>query len=251
MLCSKGYYFGGDGKCLVANPLCKDFDISNGRCTACYVGFENIDGNCVVKDEQDPRDANCAEWLDEEICLRCADRAVFDANGICTFVSVDCDGYDPIFGSCTSCYSGFDLIGGNCVRSETESACLERDEYNLCVKCSVRSYINHMGECSPVDDQCAVFDYDEKLCKGCYPGYSLLGEKCEITKVEEGKEIENCFAYTPEGSCLECFDHYYLKDGASCEEVDVFCKGYDKYSGDCTSCYEGLGFSLIGGKCIK
>ena len=79
----------------------------------------------------------------------------------------------------------------------------------------------------------------------------MLNKKCEITEVEEGKEIENCFAYTPEGTCLECFERFYLKSERECAEVDIFCKGFDKRSGDCTSCYEGLGFRLENGKCAK
>lgn len=78
-----------------------------------------------------------------------------------------------------------------------------------------------------------------------------MNQKCEITEVEEGKEIENCFAYTPEGNCLECFERFYLSNLNVCEEVDIFCKGYNKATGNCTSCYEGLGFRLEQGRCLQ
>lgn len=73
-----------------------------------------------------------------------------------------------------------------------------------------------------------------------------MNGKCEITKVDEGKEIENCFAYTAQGACLECFDRFYVKDNM-CAEVDVFCKKYSKTNGLCTDCYTG--FKLNNGKC--
>lgn len=91
--------------------------------------------------------------------------------------------------------------------------------------------MNEDGRCESVHDLCAEFDYDNKQCIGCYSGYSLLEGQCEITEVKEGMEIENCFAYTAEGQCLECFERYWLSEEGSCEEVDVFCRDYDKSNG--------------------
>ena len=183
--------------------------------------------------------------------MRCADRAFFNAEGICQLVSVDCNTYDELTGLCTSCYAGFGLDNGICSKSTQSSGCLERDQNGVCIRCSFRSYLSDANECVSVDDQCADFNYDDKVCIGCYSGYSLLNDKCQITQVDEDKEIENCFAYTPEGNCLECFDRFYLSEANVCAEVDIFCKGYEKATGDCTSCYEGLGFSLKEGKCVQ
>lgn len=94
--------------------------------------------------------------------------------------------------------------------------CAEYDDNGNCLKCAVRRYLDDQGNCKQIDDLCAEFDYEKRTCIGCYSGYSILNGKCEITKVEEGKEIENCFAYTPEGSCLECFDRFYVL-GNECE----------------------------------
>lgn len=54
------------------------------------------------------------------------------------------------------------------------------------MKCAVRRYLED-NKCVQIDDLCANFDYVSKQCVGCYSGYSLLNEKCEITEVEEGK----------------------------------------------------------------
>jgi hypothetical protein len=58
--CSIGFYFDDDNLCQVVSPLCKAFDPSNGKCTECYVGFENVDGKCELMEVLDPRDPNCA-----------------------------------------------------------------------------------------------------------------------------------------------------------------------------------------------
>ena len=93
-------------------------------------------------------------------------------------MSVDCNTFDELTGDCTSCYAGFDLSNGACLRSTSTSGCLERDENGICTKCSFRSYLDDANECVSVDDQCADFNYDARVCAGCYSGYSLLNGKC-------------------------------------------------------------------------
>lgn len=97
-----------------------------------------------------------------------------------------------------------------------------------------------------MDPDCAQFDLVSFQCKGCYPGYSLIGKKCVLNKVDEDKKIANCAKYDGHGSCIECFDRFYLwKEGrGECRDVSFFCKGYDKNTGACTTCYTG--FKLIG-----
>ena len=45
--CSSGFYFGNDGLCKQANPLCETFDQTNGNCLSCFFGFALNGGNCV------------------------------------------------------------------------------------------------------------------------------------------------------------------------------------------------------------
>ena len=148
-------------------------------------------------------------------------------------------------GSCLSCYPGFRIDGRACVRAPEGDGCAEFGQNGNCIKCAVRNYLEN-NQCKQIDDLCADFDYNSKRCIGCYSGYSILNGKCEITKVDEGKEMEDCCAYTPEGSCLECFDRFYVNNNI-CAEVSVFCKKYSKTNGKCTECYTG--FKLANGEC--
>lgn len=107
--CSIGFFFNQQLKCQAASPLCKEFDPSNGLCTECYVGFENVDGKCELSEVLQPSDPNCAEWADNNICLKCSSRAVFNELGVCTLVSLDCATYDDITGDCLTCYAGYEL----------------------------------------------------------------------------------------------------------------------------------------------
>ena len=117
------------------------------------------------------------------MCIKCSDRAYFGDKGKCKLVDKDCRTYEEIDGKCTSCYGGYKLENGKCKKDEEESSCLERDGEGVCTKCIYKHFLNSENECEQVDDYCADFDYDEKECKGCYAGYSLLYGKCEITKV--------------------------------------------------------------------
>lgn len=47
LTCSSGFYFGNDGLCKQANPLCETFDQTNGNCLSCFFGFALKGGNCV------------------------------------------------------------------------------------------------------------------------------------------------------------------------------------------------------------
>ena len=151
-------------------------------------------------------------------------------------------------GSCESCYSGFILNNGVCTKGQAgEQGCARYDLFGNCLECPSRTYLMN-NRCVPVDNQCAQFDYNQKVCVGCYSGYSLLKNVCQITKVEVGKEIANCFAYNPEGSCLQCLDRYFVQNN-TCQEVNVFCKAFSLTNGSCTDCYTG--FRLVSGTCQR
>lgn len=33
------------------DPLCREYHLENGHCTACYEQYELIDGKCILKEE--------------------------------------------------------------------------------------------------------------------------------------------------------------------------------------------------------
>lgn len=59
----KWIFFGPDGKCKQASPLCKTFDTNNGYCLTCYNGYViSNNGNCAINQNQD---TNCKNSMDK------------------------------------------------------------------------------------------------------------------------------------------------------------------------------------------
>lgn len=58
--CAFGAYFSSNRTCLIANPLCKSFDLTNGNCLSCYDSFDLIRGDCVKNTNQSVSDPYCA-----------------------------------------------------------------------------------------------------------------------------------------------------------------------------------------------
>ena len=112
--CSFGAYFGPEGKCLLADPLCRTFDPMNGRCTSCYSSFVLQGGRCIKDDNNEVTDAFCAEFL-EGVCVRCSRGYVFGTDGLCKQVSASCATFDEITGECLTCFLGFYLEDGKCL----------------------------------------------------------------------------------------------------------------------------------------
>ena len=116
--CSFGAYFGPEGNCLLADPLCKTVNPQNGQCTSCYSSFLlTEEGRCVKDENNEVTDANCAEFF-EGICVRCSAGFVFGDDGFCKLVSADCETFDEITGECLSCFFGFYLKDGQCLEGE-------------------------------------------------------------------------------------------------------------------------------------
>jgi hypothetical protein len=66
-------------------------------------------------------DPNCLTSLPSGTCLQCASN-FYLSQGICRQVSPNCQAWDNFTGSCTSCVSGYSLIGGACVLTPNSAA---------------------------------------------------------------------------------------------------------------------------------
>lgn len=77
---------------------------------------------------------------------------------------------------CESCYPGYSLDSKNrCTEKAPEvvdSGCTEFQN-NLCVKCSVGYYFNDLRKCQIIPVTCQNFDIPNRVCRACYPGYTL------------------------------------------------------------------------------
>lgn len=167
--------------------------------------------------------------------------------GLCENIDINCNTYNSANGKCTSCYPGFELKSGSCVKAISPSSCNKFKPDGSCEICGKGSYLSQ-GSCILIDPQCANFDAKSQTCLGCYPGFSLLNGACQVSKVDSKYEVQNCYAYDSTNQCIKCYDRFYLSNN-ECKAVSVFCKTYDDNDGGCLSCYTT--FTLSSGTCVK
>ena len=85
-----------------------------------------------------------------------------------------------------------------------------------CNRCSVGYYLD-AGKCNLINTLCSKFDFVAKKCTACYSGYALYQGSCtDYSKLTNltGYNV-NCKVYNDAGSCLQCFDRFYLS-GSQC-----------------------------------
>ena len=104
----------------MANPLCKTYDQITGACLTCYNGYVVSGATCVI--DKNAESSNCAEYVDN-VCVRCASRTFLNSRKQCEKVSEDCRTYNDFTGACLSCYSGYALKMGRCLKSELQGGC--------------------------------------------------------------------------------------------------------------------------------
>ena len=64
----------------MVSDLCREFN-SVGECTACFGGFDLVDGTCVESPDNTapPSDLGCARFDSAGVCVECSFRFVFDS----------------------------------------------------------------------------------------------------------------------------------------------------------------------------
>ena len=184
--CSSGYYFEKDGKCTAADPLCVTFDQMNGRCLSCFVGYKVQSGLCVPKPD-DAIDPNCALFNPDNTCKQCSKGFVFSAKlQNCQLTNPLCRTINDS-GDCTSCYSGYVISGVTClldVNAES-SFCAEMIE-DICVRCASRTFLNSIGQCEKVSEDCRTYNDFDGQCLSCYSGFALKTGKCVKDTIKGG-----------------------------------------------------------------
>ena len=144
--CSNRWVFNDDNICVPVDDLCKTYE-NNGACSSCYKGY-HMEGAACVRDEiVGPSDLGCKTWdWDNQECLQCSARWVFNADGVCVPVDDFCATHDES-GACVTCYKGYHLEGAACVRDEivgpSDLGCKTWDWDNqICLECSNRWVFN-------------------------------------------------------------------------------------------------------------
>jgi hypothetical protein len=251
--CSKGWFM-SNGVCKPVSDQCHTWDSNNGNCLTCYNGYILSAGACIINPNPFNGGSNplCAKW-DKTACLTCAPRAYFNSFGICTAVSDQCQTWDPIDGSCLTCYGGYENKNGDCVKSAVQQpsdlgCSLWNTQSNICLKCSERFFFDGK-KCSPVSDQCRTWNA-AGACTGCYDGYDLLiNGVCQLSKSNDAAPSDlGCATWDwKKQQCLKCSSNWVFNNLGVCVPVSDQCNTYD-LSGLCVSCYKG--YNLVAGKCI-
>lgn len=158
--CSVRWYPNADGVCTPVSDNCRTWDEQTGACLSCYSGYV-VDGAQCVRNPSPfvPAANSLCKTFENKVCIACADRAFFNADGVCVAVSDFCNTWDALTGHCLTCYAGFDLKEGSCNLSPrinpSDLGCRLWDWNNqVCEACSKNWVFNQNGVCVPVSDHC-------------------------------------------------------------------------------------------------
>jgi hypothetical protein len=256
LACSNNWVFNSNGVCIPVSDNCQSHSAS-GACTACFVGYDLVNGTCVYSSSNTakPADLGCKTWdWTNQVCLACSNNWVFNNKGACVPVSDNCQSHDAS-GACTACYVGYDLVNGTCVYSSSNTAkpadlgCKTWDWTNQkCLACSNNWVFNTKGACIPVADLCASHDASG-ACLSCFVGYDLSNGQCVYSPSNNAKPADlGCKTWDwTNQKCLACSNNWVFNSNGVCVPVSDMCQSHDA-SGACTACYRG--YDLVNGTCV-
>lgn len=244
--CYSNYFLANSSVCLLANPLCKTLNLTNGACLTCYPGYTLNTPNCVVSTGENS-DPNCIS-SSNSICSQCY-TGFYVVAGVCTRINVQCRTHNASNGWCLSCYPGYEVTSnGQCVVPQSYNQATQ-DPYCMqyrgssCSSCST-GYFPLSGTCQPVNPLCRTFDSSSGNCLSCYSGYVIQGASCVVVQ-----EVSIAFCQTiSNGFCQRCIQGYYTQTPLQCAPVSILCSTYDQNTGNCLSCISG--YFLQAGQCI-
>ena len=257
LACSNGWVFNADKVCVAVSDQCRSH-AENGDCTECYKGYDLKEGKCVFSEFNNarPSDLGCSTWdWDNQVCLKCSNEWVFNANKRCVPVSDQCKSHAEN-GDCTSCYKGYDLKEGQCIFSDfnnakpSDSGCATWDWDNqVCLACSKDWVFNDKKVCVPVSDLCKSHA-ENGDCTSCYEGYDLKEGQCLWSDFNNARPSDlGCATWDWKNQvCLKCSHRWFFNSQKRCVPVDDNCNNYAD-DGSCTSCYPG--YSVREGVCLS
>ena len=252
--CSIRWFFDSNKVCQPVSDLCSTWN-SNGECVSCYNGYIVNQGACIVNPNifKPSTDSLCATWQNQ-VCITCAPRSYFNANGVCTPVSDNCATWDSLDGVCLTCYNGYSLANGQCLVSSAnhgpkDIGCQIWDWKNqVCISCSARWVFNANKQCTAVADSCHTYDVSG-ACLTCYKGYDLQNGQCVVSSSNSSPSDLGCATWDWNNQvCLQCSARYTFNANRLCVPVSDNCNQYSA-SGVCTSCYKG--YDLTNGICVN
>ena len=186
-------FLGIDGLCKACNPECKGCTVRCDQCIACAVGYYKLGSTCVKTcypnmfvDNAANLCVQCSQKCKTcsslTFCTTCANPQAVPVNGVCNDCSYPCSACSTSPSTCTSCVTGFNLIGTTCIAQCPTGAypkngiCVCKTGVlfsNQCVSKCPTQHGNIGGICQKCNENCAACDGSKQLCSQCMNGYAL------------------------------------------------------------------------------
>ncbi|KAL4440057.1 hypothetical protein ABPG75_003058 [Micractinium tetrahymenae] len=185
-----------------------------GRCSQCRSGFALV---------PDGADLKCATCRGGPGCLACNNPAL----------------------QCTTCRElhGLDPATGSC-RERADANCYScQGNYRLCRSCWEGEGFARDGLCKPCTDENCKTCNPPGICKKCFEGYTLVGNKCLLC----GQNCEKC---SRPGVCAAdgCEAAHYRTGSGKCAKCGLGCTSCTSPT-SCTACQGGG--APVGGRCLR
>jgi hypothetical protein len=218
------------------------------------MGYSLSGTGCVISTSYYPASIipNCNQMGPNSLCLQCATR-YYNLNGYCQPVNNLCNTWDP-FGKCLTCYSGYSIVGTNCVLGGANYIttfpntpnCAQIGINGLCALC-YNGYYAVNGICQAVNNLCNTWNPFSGVCTSCVSRYQLVGNNCVlgVTGGPGNYQVLNCGRVSSSGMCQQCNNRYYLFNGY-CNSVNPLCNAWNANTGACTTCFSGYSISGYG-----
>lgn len=244
-------YFGKDGLCQACNVECNGCVNTCSNCVNCAAGYYKCGSLCVktCNPNQFADDAsgtciscnsNCKTCSSQQFCTTCANPQAVPVNGVCNDCSYPCKTCGTAPSICTSCVTGFNLVGQTCIAacptgaSPVNGVCVCTTGFiysNQCVASCPTGFGPVGGQCTQCAANCASCSGSSASCTSCVNGYSLnvVTGNCQVAP-----------------TCQ--FGQYFSSSSNQCSRICPTNTYY--YESVClTSCLQGYQDNGVGG-CI-
>ena len=161
LACSNRWFFNSNKVCTPVSNDCNQYNSISGACVTCFKGYSLSNGQCLVSSaNSSPTDLGCATWdWNNQVCLACSNRWVFNSKKVCVPVSDNCHSYDAS-GACTSCFNGYALSQGQCQLSN--NLCKTSNSLG-CATC-YNGYVLYQNNCVPLSSLADIVLYYTACC---------------------------------------------------------------------------------------
>ncbi len=249
-------------------------------CTTCYIGYKLIDGKCIKmncyssckecdEESNDENNQHCLSCqnnkLFQEDNNNCIDKCLngyYEEKNYCKKCHESCKTCNSEKeNDCTTCYIGYKLIDGKCIKMNCYSSCKECDEEsndennqhclscqnnkffqednNNCIDKCLNGYYEENSSCKKCHKSCKTCNSEkENDCTTCYIGYKLIDGKCiKMNCYPSCKECDEESNDENNQHCLSCQNNkLFQEDNNNC--IDKCLNGYYEENSSCKKCHK-------------